>query len=132
MIPTQALRHPDPSRRRLNRWLPVSVRWRRHCQFPVASHERASTAADDPASVPVAIETDKNLIVVALHAAGLTVYAVNLRAVVRSRERSSQAGGKFDPGDAIVLANILRIDVPCTERSQRGCPARFCPCRRAA
>jgi len=60
---------------------------------------------DDPASVPVAIETDKNLIVVALQAAGLTVYAINPRAVARYRERSAQAGGKSDPGDAIVLAN---------------------------
>ncbi len=66
---------------------------------------------DDPASVPVAIETDKNLIVVALQAAGLTVYAINPRAVARYRERSGQAGGKSDPGDAIVLANILRTDL---------------------
>ncbi len=66
---------------------------------------------DDPASVPVAIETDKSLIVVALQAAGLTVYAINPRAVARYRERSAQAGGKSDPGDAIVLANILRTDL---------------------
>lgn len=66
---------------------------------------------DDPASVPVAIETDKNLIVVALQAAGLTVYAINPRAVARYRERSAQAGGKSDPGDAVVLANILRTDL---------------------
>ena len=58
----------------------------------------------------VAIETDKNLIVAALQAAGLTVYAINPRAVARYRERSAQAGGKSDPGDAIVLANILRTD----------------------
>ena len=53
---------------------------------------------DDPESVPVAIETDKNLIVAALQAAGLTVYAINPRAVARYRERSAQAGGKSDPG----------------------------------
>jgi transposase len=63
-----------------------------------------------PSSVPVAIETDKNLIVVALQAAGFTVYAVNPRAVARYRERHNQAGGKSDPGDAVVLANILRTD----------------------
>ena len=66
---------------------------------------------DEPGSVPVAIETDKNLIVAALQAAGLTVYAINPRAVARYRERSAQAGGKSDPGDAIVLANILRTDL---------------------
>jgi len=60
--------------------------------------------------VAVAIETDKNLIVAALQAAGLSVYAINPRAVARYRERSAQAGGKSDPGDAIVLANILRTD----------------------
>ena len=65
---------------------------------------------DEPESVAVAIETDKNLIVAALQAAGLTVYAINPRAVARYRERSAQAGGKSDPGDAIVLANILRTD----------------------
>ena len=36
---------------------------------------------DDPTTVPVAIETDKNRIVVALQAAGLTVFPINPRAV---------------------------------------------------
>jgi transposase len=58
----------------------------------------------------VAVETDKNLIVVALLAAGFTVYPINPRAVARYRERHGQAGGKSDPGDAIVLAHILRTD----------------------
>src|SRR4051812_28745375 len=66
---------------------------------------------DDPESVAVAIETDKNLIVAALQATGLRVYAINPRAVARYRERAAQAGGKSDPGDAIVLANILRTDL---------------------
>jgi len=63
-----------------------------------------------PADTPVAIETDKNLLVVALAGAGFTVYPINPRAVARYRERHSQAGGKSDPGDAAVLANILRTD----------------------
>lgn len=67
---------------------------------------------EDPGSVPVAIETDKNLLVVALQAAGNPVYAINPRAVARYRERHGQAGGKSDPGDAYVLANILRTDEP--------------------
>jgi transposase len=67
--------------------------------------------SDEPKSVAVAIKTDKNLIVAALQAAGLTVHAINPRAVARYRERSAQAGGKSDPGDAIVLANILRTDL---------------------
>ena len=59
---------------------------------------------------PVAVETDKNLIVVALVEAGFTVYPINPRGVARYRERYGQAGAKSDPGDAAVLAHILRTD----------------------
>ncbi|WP_254191099.1 IS110 family transposase, partial [Nocardia noduli] len=65
-----------------------------------------------PDHTPVAIETDKNLLVVALVEAGFTVYPINPRAVARYRERHGQAGGKSDPGDAAVLAHILRTDAP--------------------
>jgi transposase len=61
-------------------------------------------------TVPVAIETDKNLLVVALQAAGFTVYPINPMAVARYRDRHGQAGTKSDPGDARVLADILRTD----------------------
>ena len=63
-----------------------------------------------PEDTPIAIETDKNLLVVALAEAGFTVYPINPRAVARYRERHGQAGGKSDPGDAAVLADILRTD----------------------
>ena len=75
--------------------------------------------SDEPSEVVVAIETDKNLVVAALQAAGFTVYAINPRAVARYRERSAQAGGKSDPGDAIVLANILRTDLAVHRRLPR-------------
>ncbi len=39
--------------------------------------EILSEHAEDVREVPVAIETDKNLLVVALQAAGLTVYPIN-------------------------------------------------------
>jgi len=59
---------------------------------------------------PIAIETDKNLLVVAAAEAGFTVYPINPRAVARYRERYGQAGRKSDAGDAVVLAHILRTD----------------------
>lgn len=48
--------------------------------------------------------------VVALAAAGFTLYPINPRAVARDRERHAQAGGKSDPGNATVLAHVLRTD----------------------
>lgn len=72
--------------------------------------ELLAVHAAEPAAVPVAIETDKNLLVVALQGAGHPVYPINPRAVARYRERHGQAGGKSDPGDALVLADILRTD----------------------
>jgi transposase len=66
--------------------------------------------SENPGDVAFAIETDKNLIVVALQAAGFTIYPINPRAAARYRERHAQAGGKSDPGDAVVLANVLRTD----------------------
>jgi len=54
--------------------------------------EHGGSAAD----TPVAIETDKNLLVLALRASGFTVYPINPRAVARYRERHHQAGKKSD------------------------------------
>jgi transposase len=64
-----------------------------------------------PGDTPVAIETDKNLLVVALVAAGFTVYPINPRALARYRERHGQSGKKSDHGDAVMLANVLRTDL---------------------
>ena len=66
--------------------------------------------ASEPTAIEIAIETDKGLLIAALRAAGFAVFAINPRAVARYRERYGQAGGKSDPGDAVVLANILRTD----------------------
>jgi len=61
----------------------------------------------EPGEVSVAIETDKNLLVVALQAAGYAVYPQSTSGR-RYRERHGQAGKKSDPGDPMVLADILR------------------------
>jgi transposase len=64
----------------------------------------------EPASIEIAIETDKGLFVASLVAAGFTVFPINPRAAARYRERHAQAGGKSDRADAVLLANVLRTD----------------------
>lgn len=63
-----------------------------------------------PEDTPIAIETDKNLLVTALTGAGFNVYPINPLAVARYRERHSQARTKSDRADAVVLAHVLRTD----------------------
>lgn len=66
--------------------------------------------ADEPARVLVGIETDRGPWFQALVAAGYTIYPINPLQVARYRERHGVAGGKSDPGDAHVLAEIVRLD----------------------
>jgi len=65
---------------------------------------------DEPESVLVGIETDRGPWVQALVATGYQVYAINPMQVARYRERHSTSGAKSDPGDAHVLAEIVRTD----------------------
>ena len=65
---------------------------------------------DDPRQVVVGIETDRGPWVQALLAAGYQVYAVNPLSVARYRERHTTSGAKSDPGDAKVLADLVRTD----------------------
>src|SRR4051794_29979016 len=58
----------------------------------------------------VGIETDRGPWVGALIAAGYTVYAVNPLQIARYRERHATSGAKSDPGDAHVLAELVRLD----------------------
>ena len=64
----------------------------------------------DPADVIIGIETDRGPWVQALIAAGYTVYAVNPLQAARYRERHDTSGSKSDPGDAHVLAELVRLD----------------------
>lgn len=70
----------------------------------------ASDDVDDEPEVVVGIETDRGLLVRALVAAGYRVLAVNPRAVDRYRDRVRVSGAKSDPGDARVLADMVRTD----------------------
>ncbi len=63
-----------------------------------------------PARVKVGIETERGPWVAALVAAGYEVFAINPKATARYRERHSMSGAKSDPGDAHVLAEIVRLD----------------------
>jgi len=64
----------------------------------------------EPDQVLVGIETDRGPWVQALLATGYLVYAINPLQVARYRERHSTSGAKSDPGDAHLLAEIVRLD----------------------
>lgn len=66
--------------------------------------------AEEPEEVIVGIETDRGLLVGALVAAGYRVFAINPLSVDRYRDRHTTSGAKSDPGDAKVLADIVRTD----------------------
>ncbi len=73
----------------------------------IADHLAEDAEADQ---VVIGIETDRGPWVQALIAAGYTVYAVNPLQVARYRERHGTSGAKSDPGDAHVLAELVRLD----------------------
>ena len=73
-------------------------------------HELIGAHAEDPAEVVIGIETDRGLFVAALVAAGYAVFAVNPMSTSRYRDRHSSSGAKSDPGDAKVLADMVRTD----------------------
>lgn len=63
-----------------------------------------------PEEILVGIETDRGPWVQALLAAGYVVYAINPAQSAKYRGRLSTSGAKSDPGDAHVLAEIVRLD----------------------
>lgn len=83
-----------------------------------ASHDAAGLAdllarlerVAPPAELPLAIERPSGLIVDALVAAGHPIVPIHPNVVRACRPRYRAAGGKSDPGDAYLLADILRTD----------------------
>ncbi|MEU9847839.1 IS110 family transposase [Streptomyces sp. NPDC047985] len=61
--------------------------------------------------IPVAIETSRGLLVAVLRTGQRKVFAINPMAAARYRDRHAVSRKKSDPGDALVLANILRTDM---------------------
>jgi transposase len=110
----------DSSGKRLGRArLPEGMAGMTRLHEMIAEHldEDAGAAAVDPEAgmlapglVVVGIETDRGPWVAALLAAGYEVFAINPMSVARYRERHGTSGAKSDPGDAHVLAEIVRLD----------------------
>jgi transposase len=73
-------------------------------------HAIVADHADEPEEAIVGIETDRGLLVGALVAAGYQVFAINPLSVDRYRDRHATSGAKSDPGDAKLLADIVRTD----------------------
>jgi len=79
-------------------------------QGVVKLHEVIADHAEEPEEVIVGIEIDRGLLVGALVAAGYRVFAINPLSVDRYRDRHATSGAKSDPGDAKVLADLVRTD----------------------
>jgi transposase len=79
-------------------------------QGVVKLHEAIADHAEEPEEVVVGIEIDRGLLVGALVAAGYQVFAINPLSVDRYRDRHGTSGAKSDPGDAKVLADLVRTD----------------------
>ena len=73
-------------------------------------HALIGECADDPGEVVVGIEIDRGLLVGALVAAGYQLFAINPLSVSRYRDRHALSGAKSDPGDAKLLADLVRTD----------------------
>ena len=73
-------------------------------------HELVAEHTEDDEAVAVGIEIDRGLVVTSLVAAGYQVYAINPMASSRYRDRHGTSGAKSDPGDAKVLADLVRTD----------------------
>ncbi|WP_103512433.1 IS110 family transposase [Streptomyces sp. SM13] len=63
------------------------------------------------APIPIAIETSRGLLVATLRTGTRQIFAVNPMAASRYRDRHGVSRKKSDPGDALVLANIIRTDM---------------------
>jgi len=91
-----------------------TVRWRGtvpHSAAGRAELVQHVTGFGPPALLPVALERPSGLVVDTLLEAGFLVVPIHPNVVKASRPRYSAAGGKSDPGDASLLAD-LDVDSP--------------------
>ncbi len=97
----------ETGRRLVRRKLPEGIVGIGQLHALLAEHLSADA---EPGRVVVGIETDRGPWVQALLAAGYQVYAINPLSAARYRERHVTSGAKSDPGDAKVLADLVRTD----------------------
>jgi transposase len=97
----------EAGRRLVRRKLPEGVSGIGQLHALLAEHLPVDA---EPDSVVVGIETDRGPWVQALLAAGYQVFAINPLSASRYRERHVTSGAKSDPGDAKVLADLVRTD----------------------
>jgi hypothetical protein len=107
----------DPTGRIVDRWILDHT----EPDLAAALTRLASHAA--PATLPVAIEATRGLVVDRLLAAGHPVIPVHATAFHAARPRWSAAGAKTDPGDSYKLADYLRTDGHRLRRLQPPDPA---------
>lgn len=97
----------ETGRRLARRKLPEGIAGMGQLHALLAEHLPADAG---PEQVVVGIETDRGPWVQALLAAGYQVFAINPLSAARYRERHVTSGAKSDPGDAKVLADLVRTD----------------------
>lgn len=71
--------------------------------------KKLARLAEDPGAVPIAIERPDGRLVDALLEAGHPVVPVKPNAIKTWRESEVISGAKSDPGDALVIADYLRV-----------------------
>ncbi|MGH8568194.1 MAG: IS110 family transposase [Gammaproteobacteria bacterium] len=82
----------------------------RHDAEGLAAMQRQLVQIAPAAEMPIAIERPSGLIVDTLVEAGFQVVPIHPNVVKACRPRYRAAGGKHDPGDAYLLADVLRTD----------------------
>lgn len=82
----------------------------RHDRAGLAELVRRMKRFGEPSELPIAVERPGGLLVDTLVEAGFVVVPIHPNVVKACRSRYSTVGAKSDPGDAYLLADLLRTD----------------------
>jgi transposase len=104
----------EQGRRLIKRRLPEGLEGVSRLHALIAAAMPRGWADLDPAEaasrVKIGIETDRGPWVASLVAAGYEVFAIDPKSAASYRPRHTPSGAKSDPGDAHMLAEIVRLD----------------------